>query len=519
MGADKTIQRNKGISINITANFAARIWSMVSIYIFIPLYIYFLGEETFGLIAFFATLQVVMNLLGLGLSKALRRVFASGENTDANKLYKYQMMRSVEIVYSGVAILIIMICFIGAEFIAGSWLNLGALDPNTVTFTIRLMGVSIGLQVLTYMYSGCLFGLEYQVRANIYQMGWSFCKNVGVVLVVWLIASDIKLFFTWFIIADIGYLIILRSTVIGFLHSRMSLSWKISNLSNLQTVWRFAAGLVIISVVYALNTQIDKAVISKYLSLTDLGAYSLAFLLGNVTSIFASAVGTAVFSRFTYLYTTGKYKEKKDYFLLINKSVGISIGTVGAFLSLYSYEIILLWSGSLELANLVKTSAFFVIIGSTFLSLQILPYEFLLARGNTIVNNIQSLCFIPYVLLVTPYLIKEMGLYGAGLAWFIQMVIATILYVMYIHKKFIGNGSIRWLFVDVLLPFATAFGLASLSRQFYLMLSFSLIQTVIFAVCVGGVTLILLYFIYDRRTLKLGVKFIKKFCKKYMKRG
>ena len=73
------MEKHKTIA-NTIANMASKIWSMVSIYIFVPLYIKYLGEEAYGLISFFTTMQMALNLLGLGLSSTLRREFALNIN-------------------------------------------------------------------------------------------------------------------------------------------------------------------------------------------------------------------------------------------------------------------------------------------------------------------------------------------------------------------------------------------------------------------------------------------------------
>jgi O-antigen/teichoic acid export membrane protein len=496
-------KKKRNFSKNVIANLIGRIWSMISVYIFIPLYILFLGQEAYGLVTFFATLQTVMGLLGLGLSKTLRREFAAGVETDENKLRKYKMMRSVELVYLGIALLIIGICYIGAEFIAGSWLNIESLDYEKVVLTLRLMGISIGLQVLTSMYLGCIFGLERQVLANLYQIIWAVAKNLGVILVLWIISGDISLFYIWHVFVDFCYLIALRFTVIRLLKCNLRLEWKFSDFSNLLKLWKYTTGLIFISIVYVLNTQIDKAIISKYLSLKELGAYNIAFSLGNLTSIFATAIATAAFSRFTNYFTTNKLDKQKSSFLFYNKISGLTVITVGAFISVFSYEILLLWTANKEIANLASTPAFYVIVGCLFLSLQIVPYEFMLSRGNTKVNNIIGLCSIPFILIGTPLFVENMGILGAGIAWCINMALSTIGYLGYIHKKFIGSGTLRWLFFDVIIPFIIAFGAAFISKQIAYSLSTNLTILFLFAMFSGGITLIILFVLLDRGFVKI----------------
>ena len=53
---------------NIIANIAGKVWTFVSIYLFIPLYVKILGVEAYAVIAFYATLQTFLTLADVGLT-------------------------------------------------------------------------------------------------------------------------------------------------------------------------------------------------------------------------------------------------------------------------------------------------------------------------------------------------------------------------------------------------------------------------------------------------------------------
>ena len=56
--------QSKSTIINTCANLLSRAWTMIANFVFVPLYIGLLGEEAYGLVTFFATMQTVLNLLG-----------------------------------------------------------------------------------------------------------------------------------------------------------------------------------------------------------------------------------------------------------------------------------------------------------------------------------------------------------------------------------------------------------------------------------------------------------------------
>ena len=187
----------KSLGKNSLSNVATKLWSMVSIYIFIPLYIKILGEASYGLVSFFATMQTALNILGLGLSNTLRREFAVGERLEDNSIRKYKLLRDVELIYFAIGIFIFLICFFCSGYISERWLNIENLDGAMVSSVLVLMGTSIALQMIANLYAGCLFGLDYQVYANTLCIIWSIAKSVGALLIISFVSPNLILFYTW----------------------------------------------------------------------------------------------------------------------------------------------------------------------------------------------------------------------------------------------------------------------------------------------------------------------------------
>ena len=156
----------KKVTANTISNIATKLWSLISIYLFIPLYIKILGEAAYGLVSIFSTLQATLNILGIGLANTLGREFATGETTVENNTKRYKLLKSTELIYFFISFLIVAICFLGSDFIANDWLNIENLDNALVTRIIFLMGISIAFQLLAHLYSGCLLGMQHQVLSN-----------------------------------------------------------------------------------------------------------------------------------------------------------------------------------------------------------------------------------------------------------------------------------------------------------------------------------------------------------------
>ena len=73
------------IKKNIIANLAGRFWSIFSTFVFIPLYIKYLGFESYSIISFTLVLVGLMAFFDGGLTATLSREFARSDNSISDK--------------------------------------------------------------------------------------------------------------------------------------------------------------------------------------------------------------------------------------------------------------------------------------------------------------------------------------------------------------------------------------------------------------------------------------------------
>ena len=484
----------KKVGANMMSNIVAKLWSMVSIYLFIPLYINILGEAAYGLVSIFATLQATLSLLGLGLANTLGREFATGDDGEENRDRKYKLLRSVELIYLGIGIIISLLCIFGSDFIANDWLNIENLEPVLVSRVISLMGISIALQLIAHMYSGCLLGMEHQVLANVFCIVWSALKSIGSLLIIWLIEPNLTYFYGWNVFIDLIYVLTLRVWIRIKCPSKAK--WKISDLSNLKQIWRYTLGILVISFISLINRQFDKLIISKYLSLTDVGAYNVANTLGSITAIIPSAIYTTMFPKFTNYATTGKTEILQREFIKINKLVNLVLMCMGAYISVYALQLIYVWTGSQVYQSALGMTGAIVVLAVMFSEIQEIPYALALSNGNTRLNVFVGLIFLPFVLIITLFSVKFYGLVGAGVVYLIMMLGQSILYQVLICKKYVPGKALKVLLLDTLLPFVISFVVAVLTSLIVAKITTNALLQSLSAVLFGIITLALLYLIF-----------------------
>ncbi len=142
------------IKDNIIANFIEKGWNVIMSLTFIAIYIKFIGIEAYGLVGFFVTLQAVFVLLDFGLSTTLNREMARLSALPGKAQEMRDLVRTLEIIYWGVAILIGLVIIGLSSPIANYWLKSNKLSISTVRQSIMIAGGIISFRWMFGFYSG-----------------------------------------------------------------------------------------------------------------------------------------------------------------------------------------------------------------------------------------------------------------------------------------------------------------------------------------------------------------------------
>jgi O-antigen/teichoic acid export membrane protein len=144
-------------------------------FLFVPLYIHYLGFESYSIISFGLVITGLMALLDAGLTATLSREFARKDNS---KEEKNRIFKTLESSYFILVTVCIIVVFSLSNFIAYKWLNLSTQNPEKVSLYFKIISFDIGFQLLLRFYIGGLLGLEEQVKANFYQWVGEYCATV-----------------------------------------------------------------------------------------------------------------------------------------------------------------------------------------------------------------------------------------------------------------------------------------------------------------------------------------------------
>ena len=190
---------------NTVANYFGHVWGIISVYLFVPIYLKFLGIEAYGLVGFYSTLLGILVFADMGLTATLSREMARLSVRENAAREMGELLRTYEAVYFCISLMVAGTIWFFAPLIAERWLKASTLQPREIASAIRLMGIAIALQLPSGLYSGGLLGLQKQLLANSVQIAWGIWRGVGAVLVLWLFSSTIFAFASWQLLSNSLY--------------------------------------------------------------------------------------------------------------------------------------------------------------------------------------------------------------------------------------------------------------------------------------------------------------------------
>src|ERR1017187_6081309 len=288
---------------NVVANYLGQGWQALMGLAFIPLYIRYLGIEAYGLIGIFALLQAWLGLLDMGMKPALGREMARFTGGAHNAQSIRDLLRSIELIGIAIAGGVALGIWAASGWLATHWVTAKNLPMEVVAHAFAVMGVVTALRFIESIYVSSIVGLQRQVLQNIVTSITATVRGLGAVaLLVW-VSPTIGAFFLWQGLLSMITVALYAGIVYRALPSA-PLPARFSG-SALVNIRRFAAGVVAITFLALLLTQVDKIRLSRLLTLEAFGYYALAGVVANALFMLTGPITTALYPRFTELATNG----------------------------------------------------------------------------------------------------------------------------------------------------------------------------------------------------------------------
>jgi O-antigen/teichoic acid export membrane protein len=434
--------------IHVLANLGGTAWSAAIGIAFVPIYISRLGIESYGLIGFIAALQIWFSLLDMGFTTTLNREMAQVGCSEKEIERIKNLLRTLETIVITIALAIIAALFFLGSSIARNWLQVEQLNYAEVESVMSITGIIIGLRWISGLYAGALQGLQDQVWLNGVRIALSTSRAVGSVFVLYFVSNSILSFFIFqclsFFLENIVFIMRVYKRI-----PKSAYKGKFS-LVSLGSVWKYSASVGLYALLGTLLSQSDKVLLSKLVSLSDFGVYSLAAVVAGVITMAASSVYSAAFPRFSTHHETqdGLLKE----FSFMSQLSSFLIVPAALTIAVFADDFMRFFLHKTQLNSNEDFLLAIIAIGTMMNSLMYLPAALILASGSprklVVINVVSLFLFLPAIIYFAPIY----GVIGAAWIWLILNFGYITFGIVYIFRKFPHFKKLSWYFFDILVP-------------------------------------------------------------------
>jgi O-antigen/teichoic acid export membrane protein len=215
---------------------------------------------------------------------------------------------------------------------------------------------------------------------------------------------------------------------------------------------RFTMGISFLSVAWIVMSQTDKLLLSRMLSLSDYGHFTLAALGSSAIMLASGPISTALLPRLSRLHAEHKAVARDALYRTATRLVAAVVFPIAMTMALFAYPILLAWTGDSVLARETQYVLSLYSIGNAFLVMAAFPYYLQYAHGSLKLHMYGSLLFLAFLIPALIWLTGTYGMTGAGVAWLTVNLVYLLAWVPVVHRRLLHKQHLDWIVRDVLMP-------------------------------------------------------------------
>jgi O-antigen/teichoic acid export membrane protein len=434
---------------NILASYASQIYVTLVGIVMLPLYIKYMGAESYGLVGFFSMLQAWFNLLDMGLTPTMTRETARFRGGASTALSYRRLVRALEVVFLIVALIGCAVMLNASHYIAHNWLKVSLLSTSEVQVSVQLMAIIIALRWMCGLYRGAISGSECFLWLGGYNSVIATLRFVAVLPVLMFVGVTPTLFFTFQLVVaviELAGLLIYAYKLFPDISKGQTLTWE---WSPLKPVLKLSLTIAFTSLVWAILTQTDKLILSKILPLSEYGYFTMAVLVASGVMIITGPITSTILPRLIKLEAELNHAGLISLYRQSTQLVAVISGAAFITIAFFAEPLLWAWTGDKFLAHQVAPILILYSIANGILALGSFPYLLQYAKGDMRLHLIGNVLF---VLLYLPFIFwaaSRYGSVGAGYTWLVINLINFVAWLPLVHHKFEPGLNIKWYIQDV----------------------------------------------------------------------
>ncbi len=401
---------------NIVANYAGVLATTVVAFLLTPVYISYIGVGAYGVIGLYVTVQTLLSFLDMGIGVAINREMARHYHDVSQRDYLRKLTHSLQVVYWAMALIIGVSLFFATPYLAKNWFKDSAIPTQNFVSVFSILSITIFMRWPYGLYSSAIRGMQHQVALNVYEICFNLAKSIGSWLVLKYISPTLTAFI-WYqciitILQTSGIFII----VWRYLSSNSALKF---DKDILKSISKYAAGMGVGTIIASVVSQLDKVIVSKTVSDTNFGYYTLAGNIAILVFSISLPIYMAIFPHFTKKVQDGDKEGLATDFHYFSKLLSSLLLPFGVIVICNAKALMLLWLKNETIAEQVSPILQWLMAGTVCNALIMPVHTLLLAKARVrfmlYSQLIEFACMVPIMLV----LINKMGVVGGAMGVFI----------------------------------------------------------------------------------------------------
>lgn len=406
-----------GSLINLAFLFGAKIGSIVTGIVFLPLFDSLLGVEQFGILALILSLQALLLMLDLGMATLVGRDVAVGgyEITSPQSTW-----HNSEVVMTALYIIFCIVIMLFWAFQIDKPLSLSSMLGIVILFWALI------LQNISY---SAITGVKSYKTASFFQLTGTLLKASVSFMALKYISPTLEVFIYSQLIVGLIHLCIIRVVCDKALKSALDCKFRYRfEFINCVNLAKRGKALILVSLSGALVMNLDKSIIAYFMNPADLVPYFYAFslamlpmsiLAGPVKQYFQPIVLENIFD-----------KEKQNILIKSIKLYAVVLTSIVMVPSIllwsFSTQVVELWLGDNQSVGLTVNYLKILLPGMALGSLGYLPYVFLVAIEDFTFQAFFSIFMTTFVLIGVSLFSFNQDIYLVCILYSAYHILSTI---------------------------------------------------------------------------------------------
>ena len=433
---------------NIFANYVAQIYVMGIGIVMAPVYLHYMGTEAYGLIGFFTMMAAWFQLLDMGLTPTLVRETARFRGGAVGVDTLRALLRALEIIFGVVSLAGAAAMILLADQISTHWLKVQNLPIEQVAHAVKLMGLAIPLRWVSGLYRGVVNGFERQVWLGGYNILIATARFVGVLAVFATVGATPVHFFAYQLVVAVAELSGLAIMSYGLVRRGTGPREKFS-FKPLMGNLTFSLIIAFTATVWVVATQTDKLILSKLLTLTEYGVFSLAVVAGGAISAVGGPFAQALLPRLTRLVAEKNDTGAARLYGDATQAVCVLVAPAVTALAFFAEPILRAWTGRPEIAHRAAPILCLYAIGNGWVALCSFPYFLQYAKGDLRLHFIGNVVLLALLVPLVFWGAVHYGAIGTGAVWAGLNGLYALGWVPVIHARVFKGQHWRWMTRDI----------------------------------------------------------------------